>query len=927
MPRLRLRLLAALAFVVVSHAACGDDPTAPGFNVGPEGGTVVSDDGRARLTIEPGALTTGARIAIFGAEPSAEAAADPLHVARTSFRFETSSPIGFTKPQLLEISTGGPLVAPRSGVITQALSIPNEPTCDPTTALETGAPLQSRWYMGDGGCPSRCEQLDAVFGAGPVPNLFFCGPKDIVRYPAHETCPAPYVDTGTATYNGGFVRVCQLSENAGSPALTQGTLKYPCVPTGTGFACIVGSVPSQPHVQEDTAKPVVKLTRGADGTDPVTGDLLVELQLEATDDKALDRIEVREVTGLDLDLENPSLVIASKAVFTTKATGAARVSMSDTARIPWPIAIPAPRYFFGRAVDKVGNTVASFPLTVTRGPDSTPPTVSLSANPLSVMPPGKTTVTATATDDVGVTRVEFYKGAALVGTDTTPADGFIAEVTFAAGESGSVPITAMAFDAAGHSTTSAPLAITLIGIGPNDVFISPTGLDTNTGSQAAPFKTLDKAASSVPTGATIWLEDGTYPGNGSFPMQLPAGASMRALHSGAANVNTAIVFLGSGAMSGINFDNSYIEANTGVVQLSAITVKSGGNCGSGRAGINVFGTAKVTLDSGGDPNFGYYKTPSLAGFAILRDSGELTINGGKIVQAAAHSCSNSGVVTMREASKISLQGVAFEASPGRVFALYDTASVALRDSTIDGGLDGLYLRDQSSATLVHSTITNIGTTEFDAGIVCGFGTGGESCTVSITEDSTISKCGTGIDTRDAIVLTMRDSKVVDNRRVGIRFGKNATATFDTVIFSGNETVTDGGESGSALDTNSAPFTYDITMRNSHVFNNGFNGTSFSGAAIFLRGSAISKFDFGTKASPGANVFEGNRHPGSLKESSPAGVTVLASGNTWNKSDQSTDADGHYVLGATPCSATTCDVTTGTGTNYTVTSGTLRLVDP
>ncbi|MES1188173.1 MAG: DUF1565 domain-containing protein [Myxococcales bacterium] len=40
--------------------------------------------------------------------------------------------------------------------------------------------------------------------------------------------------------------------------------------------------------------------------------------------------------------------------------------------------------------------------------------------------------------------------------------------------------------------------------------MSPSGSDTNAGSQAAPFATLQKATNSASAGDTIWVRGGTY---------------------------------------------------------------------------------------------------------------------------------------------------------------------------------------------------------------------------------------------------------------------------------------------------------------------------------------------------------------------------------------------------------------------------------
>ncbi|MEP7377988.1 MAG: right-handed parallel beta-helix repeat-containing protein [Chloroflexota bacterium] len=52
--------------------------------------------------------------------------------------------------------------------------------------------------------------------------------------------------------------------------------------------------------------------------------------------------------------------------------------------------------------------------------------------------------------------------------------------------------------------------------GSNPYYVAPTGSDANPGTLAAPWKTLQKAADTVPAGATVYLRAGTY---GSFVMR------------------------------------------------------------------------------------------------------------------------------------------------------------------------------------------------------------------------------------------------------------------------------------------------------------------------------------------------------------------------------------------------------------------------
>ncbi|MCK7533433.1 MAG: Ig-like domain-containing protein [Marinilabiliales bacterium] len=69
------------------------------------------------------------------------------------------------------------------------------------------------------------------------------------------------------------------------------------------------------------------------------------------------------------------------------------------------------------------------------------------------------TLTAVATDNVGVSRVEFYDGATLKGTDTSTPFSFSWAIT--AADNGTHNWTARAYDAANNVRTSAVLPLTV----------------------------------------------------------------------------------------------------------------------------------------------------------------------------------------------------------------------------------------------------------------------------------------------------------------------------------------------------------------------------------------------------------------------------------------------------------------------------------
>jgi endoglucanase len=90
--------------------------------------------------------------------------------------------------------------------------------------------------------------------------------------------------------------------------------------------------------------------------------------------------------------------------------------------------------------------------------DTTKPTVSLQSSSSNITTAGSITLTAAATDNVGVSKVEFFDSSTLIGTDT--ASPYTKSVTFVAGTSGTKNFTAKASDAAGNSQTSSRVTVT-----------------------------------------------------------------------------------------------------------------------------------------------------------------------------------------------------------------------------------------------------------------------------------------------------------------------------------------------------------------------------------------------------------------------------------------------------------------------------------
>jgi len=120
-----------------------------------------------------------------------------------------------------------------------------------------------------------------------------------------------------------------------------------------------------------------------------------------------------------------------------------------------------------RAYDAAGNETTSGPVSLTvdiaagsATPDTNPPfnvSIDMPLDGTSYTSAGPVTVSATANDDVGVTKIEFYRDGVLRRTDTAAPWGWTTQLT--AASNGAYSLTARAYDEYGNATTSDPVDV------------------------------------------------------------------------------------------------------------------------------------------------------------------------------------------------------------------------------------------------------------------------------------------------------------------------------------------------------------------------------------------------------------------------------------------------------------------------------------
>ncbi len=174
-------------------------------------------------------------------------------------------------------------------------------------------------------------------------------------------------------------------------------------------------------------------------------------------------------------------------------------------------------------------------------PDTTPPTTSITAPAAGATVSGTTTVTATATDDVGVTRVEFYVDGALKATDTAAPYTFAWDTTaYAAGSHG---LATMAYDAAGNVGTSATVTVTVSNTGPVTVFYD--GAESATTTLTFTSTTSD----------TQWFRNSTSPYAGTWRYRAgnPANPTGNYGNNGDARMTTPVLNLAGASTATLTY--------------------------------------------------------------------------------------------------------------------------------------------------------------------------------------------------------------------------------------------------------------------------------------------------------------------------------------------------------------------------------------
>lgn len=189
------------------------------------------------------------------------------------------------------------------------------------------------------------------------------------------------------------------------------------------------------------------------------------------------------------------------------------------------------------------------------GGDTQNPTASITAPAIGATVSGTTNVTASATDNVGVTSVEFYLDNVLQSTDTTSPYSW--SWNTAASANGAHLLAAKAYDAAGNAGTSPAVNVTV-----NNVVTPPNGIDISNYRLTQANATLNYT---IPAGTVI-------PSKGYVIVARNASKTQFESFWGVTLASNVVYVNSADGMPQVNGDENYTLYNAAGTKLDGRTI-------------------------------------------------------------------------------------------------------------------------------------------------------------------------------------------------------------------------------------------------------------------------------------------------------------------------------------------------------------------
>jgi Rieske Fe-S protein len=331
---------------------------------------------------------------------------------------------------------------------TDKIRVKVDKTCTPgttdTTPPTVSLTSSSVNVLADGKITLTATATDETGGSGLAKVEFLEGSTLLGSASA---APFTFDINFTQTNNGTHNYIAKAYDKAGNFA------------SSTPSVSVVVNIPGTPPT--DTTAPTATLSSSSLN---VTAAGSITLTAGATDNAGGSGI-----ASLELFDGTTSLGVKTTAPF----TWARMLTLSDNGT----------KVYSAKATDKAGNVGTSPTVSVMVNIATTPPTITLAANPASITAAGSSTLTATVTAGTGtISKVEFYEGATLLGTKT--AAPYTHAAAYTSANNGTHNYTAKVTASDGSTATSATATVTV-------------NIAVNTGTLIALYTALPAAGSYV----------------------------------------------------------------------------------------------------------------------------------------------------------------------------------------------------------------------------------------------------------------------------------------------------------------------------------------------------------------------------------------------------------------------------------------------
>lgn len=591
--------------------------------------------------------------------------------------------------------------------------------------------------------------------------------------------------------------------------------------------------------------------------------------------------------------------------------------------------------------------------------DTSAPNVSLSSSASSVSPDAAyITLTANASDNVAVTKVEFYQNDGLIFTSAS--SPYKKTVGLMVSNNGANTFKAIAYDTSGNTKTSNVVTVnvnvTNLYVDPLQGVIQPTSPDQK-------FKTITEAAKLAKSGMTIHLAQGGYKAATGevFPITIADGVHVKGIPDGVtisgAGAGIGLIFAGSGELYGVSI-REFIKAvigKGGMLNLQYVST-SDSNTGLELTG-NTHVEAATLLSYNNQYGISLYDNARLSGQSVRAFNNEFGLG---MYDDSQLELSNA---LLQENSKM---GIAFAANAKAYLSntmftkntlaleLHANNEVELDNSKIQNGQSGVNVRGSSKFTMTGGEISGMGpncnenTYGISAGgssvelsgvnvhdnlgyaLAVGFSTKAKvvngtflkngasgNCNVPyantivstlangelVLQDTTIKLSNPGTNIYSVFnqnKLTITGGSVGGSAKVCVWSNKSLTLKNTTVIACETGIQIAGGTADFDGITVQNHTTSGIEFRQGalKMFNSTVMQNGGAGLMVYDEGVSLGQISFccGGTTIPGNNHIYNNTFFGvnTATDESGESFIVVANGNTWNANKQGSDGQGKYT---------------------------------